>query len=38
MSFSPELETSQKLVEADKKAMEELIRERDIINKVNAAP
>uniref|UniRef100_A0A3B4GAQ8 Cilia- and flagella-associated protein 58 central coiled coil domain-containing protein n=1 Tax=Pundamilia nyererei TaxID=303518 RepID=A0A3B4GAQ8_9CICH len=32
-SSSTDLESSQKQVEADKKAIEELIRERDILNK-----
>lgn len=31
---STDLESSQKQVEADKKASDELIRERDILNKV----
>lgn len=34
-SSSTDLESSQKQVEADKKAIEELIRERDILNKVS---
>lgn len=31
---SPELETNKKQTEQDKKAIDELVRERDILNKV----
>lgn len=34
VSLSPDLETSQKLVENEKKCIEELIRERDTLSKV----
>lgn len=33
--LSPDLESSQKQVEVDKKSIDELIRERDILNKVS---
>ena len=35
---SADLESSQKQVEADKKAIDELTRERDILNKVPTEP
>ena len=33
-TFFPELESSKKQAEADKKAIDDLVRERDILNKV----
>lgn len=33
--FFPELESSKKQAEADKKAIDDLVRERDILNKVH---